>query len=120
MEQIVENGQVRRGRIGVSITDVEKTPDSSEPARMAGALIAEVVPGSPAERAGLQKGDVVVAVDGIPVRSAAQLRNHIGLTPIGRRVALTIQRAGVPAPLVVSVAPVASENTAQRPASRRR
>lgn len=120
MEQIVENGQVRRGRIGVSITDLERTSDSSEPARMAGALIAEVVPGSPAERAGLQKGDVVVAVDGIPVRSAAQLRNYIGLTPIGRRVELTVERAGVPAPLVVSVAPAASENTAQRPASRRR
>jgi serine protease Do len=119
MEQIIENGHVRRGRIGVSITDVESPADSPQAARMGGALIAEVVSGSPAEQAGIQKGDVIVAVDGTPVRSAAQLRNYIGLTPIGRRVQLTIERPGAPAPILVSVAPANSEAT-HRPAMRRR
>ena len=53
-----------------------------------------VVSDSPAERSGIQEGDVVIAVNGVPVRGATQLRNRIGLTPIGNKVELTIDRNG--------------------------
>jgi serine protease Do len=53
--------------------------------RNEGAVIAEVVPKSPAEKAGIRKGDLVIAADGAPIRSATQLRNKIGLTPVGER-----------------------------------
>jgi len=91
MEQIVQTGQVKRGRIGVALQDQAL---SDRARRNEGALIGEVSPGSPAERAGLRKGDVVTKVDGVPIRSAAQLRNKVGLTPVGKVLKLTLERAG--------------------------
>ena len=88
MEQIVQNGEVRRGRIGVSIREL--TVGTSQASSLTeGALIADVARGSPAEHAGVQKGDIVVTVGGKTIRSAAQLRNKIGLTPVGGRLQLT-------------------------------
>ncbi|MBI3951118.1 MAG: PDZ domain-containing protein, partial [Acidobacteria bacterium] len=59
-----------------------------------GALITSVVPDSPAAKAGLQKGDVVVRWNGTPVESAIQLRRHIRETPAGRTIRLEILRNG--------------------------
>ncbi len=98
MEQIVEHRQVRRGRIGIAVQDL--TPDLAEALgsrRGEGAVIGSVEPNSPAARAGLAKGDIVTAVDGVPVKSAAQLRNAIGLTPVGREISLSYERKGVTA-----------------------
>jgi S1-C subfamily serine protease len=95
MDQIVAHGEVRRGRIGVAIQDL--TPDLAEALGSRsgqGAVIGNVEPGSPAARAGLAKGDVITAVDGIAVKSAAQLRNAIGLTPVGQEVELSYERKG--------------------------
>lgn len=95
MEQIVEYGVVRRGRIGVSVRDL--STGSSEPqatGRSQGALIAGVLRGSSAEAAGIRRGDIIIAADGVPIRSAAQLRNKIGLARIGDRVQLTFDRRG--------------------------
>jgi serine protease Do len=90
MEQIVENGRVERGRIGVSLQDIHPSSERSD-----GARIAEVAAGSPAEKAGLRKGDVITRADDRPIRSAAQLRNLVGLARIGEQVRLTVERAGV-------------------------
>ncbi len=95
MDQLLRYGEVRRGRIGVVIQDL--TPEIAEamgiPGRT-GAVISRVEPGSPAAEAGLRPGDVVVAVDGRPVKSSTDLRNRIGLVERGRTVALTILRDG--------------------------
>jgi Do/DeqQ family serine protease len=104
MEQLIRYGQVRRGRIGVAIEDL--TPDLA--ARMKtshseGAVIARVDGGSPAERAGIERGDLVVAINGVPVHSGTQLRNTIGLTRIGSRVDLTVDRRGAQHVIPVSV-----------------
>jgi serine protease Do len=79
MEQLIQYGEVRRGQIGMSIRDLGADLAAKEGYQ--GALIAEIASGSPAEKAGLQKGDIVKAVDSTPIRSASQLRNLIGLTP---------------------------------------
>ena len=108
LEQIVRYGEVQRGRIGVAIQDL--TPDLAQAMKSGhttGAVIARVDPGSPAERAGLRRGDLVVAVDGTPVHSGTQLRNTIGLTRIGSDVGLTIDRAGSQYSLNVHVEPAA-------------
>jgi serine protease Do len=112
MKQIVENGRVRRGRIGVSIKDLTPAAETTA-APMEGAVIADVVHGSPAEQGGLQAGDIVLAADGTPIRSAASLRNKLGLTPVGERVQLTVRRKGVAHNVSVEVAPAspASEAT---------
>jgi serine protease Do len=79
MEQLIQYGEVRRGQIGISIRDLGADLAAQEGYQ--GALIAEIASGSPAEKAGLKKGDIVKAVDSTPIRSASQLRNLIGLTP---------------------------------------
>ncbi|MBK8907588.1 MAG: Do family serine endopeptidase [Rhodospirillales bacterium] len=95
MDQIIRYGDVHRGQLGVSIQDV--TPDIAEALgldRAAGALVAAVQPGSAAAQAGLQSRDVIVAVDGEPVDGAGDLRNHIGLTPVGSTLELRLLRGG--------------------------
>ncbi|GLK74479.1 Do family serine endopeptidase [Ancylobacter dichloromethanicus] len=94
MNQLARDGRVHRGRVGIAVQDV--TPDIAEALGLGdvrGAVIAGVEPGSPAQRAGLAAGDVVTAVDGSPVHSAAGLRNRIGLTPAGTSVTLTVRRS---------------------------
>jgi Do/DeqQ family serine protease len=106
MEQLIRYGEVKRGRIGVAIQDM--TPDLAQAmntAHTTGAVIARVDPGSPAARAGLHTGDLVVAVDGVAVRSGTQLRNQIGLTRIGSDVDLTIDRHGAEYRMPVHVEP---------------
>jgi serine protease Do len=102
MDQIVQSGRVQRGRIGVVVQDL---PANARAGQGEGALIAEVAAGSAAEAAGVRKSDIVVKVDGIPIRSAAQLRNKIGLTPVGKPVQLTVQRDGGLHTIEVAVAP---------------
>ncbi len=104
MQQIVQHGSVRRGHIGVSIKDSALAVGAPSPG-VEGALIAGVSGGSPAERGGIQKGDIVIAADGVHIRGAAGLRNKLGLTPVGERVQLTVKRNGVTQIVVVEVAP---------------
>jgi serine protease Do len=98
MEQIIATGRVERGRIGISLQDLQK-------GRNGGAVIADIASESPAEKAGLRKGDIVTMVDDRPVRSAAQLRNTVGLARIGQELKLTIQRSGSQSNVMVKVAP---------------
>ncbi len=95
MEQLIEYGEVRRGQLGVLIQDV--TPELAEALDLEthqGAVVAQVMEDSPAARAGLRVGDVIVAVNGEPVKNAAQLRNRIGLLRVGSRVTLDVIRDG--------------------------
>ena len=83
MEQLIRFGEVRRGRLGISMEDVVGAD---------GAKIAEVQPDSPAAAAGLKPGDVVLALNGHPVRGAAELRARLGIVPVGETVELKVQR----------------------------
>ncbi|MCP3440627.1 trypsin-like peptidase domain-containing protein [Bradyrhizobium sp. CCGUVB14] len=110
MEQIVATGHVERGRIGVSLQDPRPSG-----ARAEGALIAEVLPNSPAEVAGLRKGDIVTMADDRPIRSAAQLRNKVGLARVGQELKLTLQRREGISSVVVKVAPRMERGAAVSP-----
>ncbi|MFN7086238.1 MAG: Do family serine endopeptidase [Burkholderiales bacterium] len=93
MEQIVRYGEVRRGRLGIEMADL--TPDLAKKLGITaaeGAIVAGVHPGSPAEKAGLRERDVVVGLNGRAIRSATELRNRLGLTPIGEQVELQVRR----------------------------
>jgi Do/DeqQ family serine protease len=104
MEQIVLHGEVRRGQIGISTQDLTpKLAATFHTKRTAGVLIDEVVPKSPAEQAGIRKGDLVLEANGAPVRSASQLRNKIGLTAVGDRIELAVERNGAAQTILVRV-----------------
>ncbi len=86
MDQLVRFGEVKRGRLGISMIDVVGGGE--------GATIAEVQADSPAAKAGLRKGDVVIGFNGRPVRGAAELRARLGVVPVGDSVDLQVQRDG--------------------------
>jgi serine protease Do/serine protease DegQ len=95
MAQILEFGEVRRGLLGVNIYTV--TPDIAEAygvEEMQGALISQVLPGSAADTAGLVAGDIVTHVNDESIKSAAELRNSIGLLRIGDEVTLRVVNDG--------------------------
>ena len=108
-------GEVKRGRIGVAIQDL--TPDLADAMKTShttGAVIAKVETGSPAERAGLRNGDLVVALNGTVVNSGTQLRNLIGLARIGDEVTLTIDRRGSEYSIAVRIDPASSTAAARQ------
>ncbi len=95
MNQIVRYGEVRRGRLGIEM--VELTPEVARKlgtGLLEGAVIASVQKDSPAEAAGLREGDIVVGMNGRPIRSPAELRARLGLTPVGDEVDFRVQRGG--------------------------
>lgn len=96
MDQLVQHGEVRRGRLGIGVQDL--TPELAQamalPPATDGAVVTQVEPGSPAAEAGLAKGDVILRFDGRTLRSATDLRNRIGLAPVGGTVKLGLVRGG--------------------------
>ena len=90
---LISHGKVERGWLGVSVQEL--TPDLAKSFGLpspAGALIADVMKGSPAEDAGLKRGDVVLEYRGKKIKSADELRNKVAGTPIGEEVQLTVWR----------------------------
>ena len=95
MDQLVAYGEVRRGLLGVDAQDL--TPEIAEALGLdftRGALVKRVGEGSPAAKAGLRQGDVIIAIDGQVVEGAVDVRNKIGLRRVGDIVELTVNRAG--------------------------
>jgi serine protease DegQ len=91
MDQILRHGTVRRGRIGVVLTDPSGLIAGTG-APPQGALVASVDPGSPAARAGLREGDLIVSAGGRATPSASELRNLIGRTEVGATLDLGVRR----------------------------
>ncbi|MGM0424792.1 MAG: DegQ family serine endoprotease [Thermodesulfobacteriota bacterium] len=95
IEQLQEYQKVRRGWLGVTIQDVDKnTAKALGLPKAKGALIASVQEGDPAHEAGLRPGDVIVEVDGEPVRDAGELTRRIGNMQPGQEVEIVFWRKG--------------------------
>lgn len=95
MQQLIENGSVRRGLLGVNISDIN--PDLAATYGLpgnSGALVSQVSEGSAAERAGIQINDVIVSINGVPLRDSGSLKNAIGLLPPGENVTVGFIRDG--------------------------
>lgn len=95
MAQLIEFGEVRRGRIGVLIGDL--TPELREGLGLAsikGALVQQVTEDSPAEKAGLKGGDVIIAFNGEDLDDSSDLRNAVGLIMPGTDADITYIRDG--------------------------
>jgi len=105
MDQLIKYGQVKRGILGVNIYNV--TPDIAKEfglADAAGALVAGVAQGSSAERAGVKTGDIITSINGTPMKSAAELRNAIGMLRVGDKVDIGLLRDGRPLKVTALVA----------------
>ncbi|HXF16296.1 MAG TPA: Do family serine endopeptidase [Burkholderiales bacterium] len=95
MAQLAKYGEVRRGRIGLTTQDVSPEVPNAPGSRPGhGAVVVEVAPDSPAAKSGLKRGDVVLSVNGRPVRSSADLRNQIGLAAVGDLQEFKVLREG--------------------------
>jgi serine protease Do len=95
VRDILEFGYVRRPRLGISVSNVTAVDaEAYKLDRILGAEVNSVEEGSPAARAGLQVGDVVVALDGRPIENATELTSQLAQRKPGDRVRLTVVRNG--------------------------
>jgi serine protease Do len=93
MESLIKTGKVVRGWLGVSVQDV--TPELSKQFGVPvgeGALVGEVVKGSPAEKAGFKQGDVIIEFNGKKVEDSGHLRNLAASTPVGSKIKVEVIR----------------------------
>jgi serine protease Do len=94
-DQLIATGSVRRAMMGVELDDL--TPELAESFGISGTegvVIRRVLPGSPAEKAGIQRGDVVVEFDGQSYNDMQKLRLRVADTQVGRKVPVTVIRDG--------------------------
>jgi len=109
-DQLIAHGEVTRGQLGVYIQDLTRElADSFGLENVQGALVAQVMEDSPAEKAGLKRGDVIQRLDDQAVGKVADLRNRIAMTPPGTKVRLTVLRDGKPRQLTVTIGKLDSE-----------
>jgi serine protease Do len=103
-DQLRANGRVIRGRIGVQITPVTKdVAESIGLGKPIGALVRSVEAGGPAEKAGMEAGDIITKVDGRTVEKSTDVQRMVGNTKPGSRVTLQVFRRGSYRDLAVTV-----------------
>jgi serine protease Do len=109
-DQLRANGRVTRGRIGVQIDQVTKeVAESIGLGKPQGALVRGVEPGSPAEKAGVEAGDIIIKLDGRAIEKSSDLPRLVGNTKPGLRSALTVFRRGATKELMVTIGEVEPE-----------
>jgi len=114
MDQILKKGKVVRGYMGIYIQNV--TPSMAKAfgvSTMRGALIGDVTPGSPASRAGLQRGDIILDANGKTVVDASQFRLETAMTPPGTTMRLTVLRNGNRMAIPVTLGEMPSQPNAE-------
>ena len=118
-EQLRASGRVTRGRIGVQIAEVTReVAESIGLGKPQGALVRSVEAGSPAEKAGVEAGDIITRFEGRAIEKASDLPRQVGNTKPGTRSAITVFRRGQNRDLNITIAELEPEQTARRPAAR--
>jgi serine protease Do len=118
-DQLRTSGRVSRGRIGVQIDQVTKdVAESIGLGKPAGALIRGVEAGSPADKAGIEAGDIIVRFDGKAIEKHSDLPRLVGSIKPGTKSTVTVFRRGSTKDLMVTIAEVEPEKVAQKPAER--
>jgi serine protease Do len=106
-DQLRANGKVSRGRIGVQIDQVSKeVAESIGLGKAAGALVRGVEAGSPAEKAGIEAGDIITKFDGKTIEKSSDLPRIVGGTKPGSKSTVTVFRRGATKELAVVVAEI--------------
>ena len=114
MEQIIEKGVVTRGFLGVSLQPVDKDiADAFNLSRPEGALISEVIKDSPADKAGIKQGDIIVEYNKMPLKSLQNFRKDISMMAPGSTVQLKVNRKGEIVPITVLLGSAADNSASE-------
>ncbi len=117
--QLRVSGKVSRGRLGVVIQEVSKElAESLALGKPMGAVVNAVEKGGPADKAGLEPGDVILKFDGKPINASADLPRMVGATKPGTRSTLQVWRKGATRDIAVTVGEMSDEKTASSRPSR--
>jgi serine protease DegQ len=104
MDQIIATGSVTRGWIGVEVQDITaELAESFKLANTHGVLIAGIVRGGPADRAGVKPGDILTEVDGKPILDSSAMLNLVAAALPGKAATLKIMRNGAPLTVKLTV-----------------
>jgi serine protease Do len=111
VDQLRNGGHVTRGWLGILIQDVDRAlAESFGMSKPTGALVARVLPDSPAQKAGVQVGDVIVEFDGKEVESSGTLPPMVGVSKIGTKVPMKVIRNGKSMTLKVTISELPDES----------
>ncbi len=114
-EQLKSSGKVTRGRIGVQIGEVTKdVAESLGLSKAQGALVSRVEPGGPAEKAGLEAGDIILKFNGAAIERASDLPRMVGSTKPGTRSTVTVWRKGANRELAVTITEMEPEKATKK------
>jgi serine protease Do len=112
-EQLRANGRVSRGRIGVQIAPVTKdVAESIGLSKAQGVLVRGIEEGSPAEKAGIEAGDIITRFDGKAIEKPADLPRAVGNTKPGSKVSISVFRRGSVKDMSITVAEIEAEKVA--------
>jgi serine protease Do len=118
-DQLRSFGRVSRGRIGVQIEQVSKeVAESIGLGKPAGALVRSVEPGSPAEKAGVEAGDIIIKFDGKAIEKSSDLPRMVGGTKPGTKSSMTVFRRGASKELSVTVVEIEPDKPAVKTSSK--
>ncbi|OYU42467.1 MAG: serine peptidase, partial [Burkholderiales bacterium PBB4] len=118
-EQLRATGKVSRGRIGVSIGPVSKdVAESIGLGKSVGALVSAVEAGSPAEKAGVEAGDIITRFDGKAIEKSADLPRIVGAIKPGSKSTITVFRRGATKELTIVVAEMEADKTVAKTTGR--
>jgi serine protease Do len=115
VDQIKTKGKVSRGWLGVQIQDVTRElAESFGMKRPHGALVAKIVPGSPAEKAEIQIGDIITEFNGHEIETSGELPPMVGMTPINEKAEIKLIRQGetMTVPIKIGLLPEQEEKVA--------
>ena len=113
-DQLKATGKVTRGRIAVAIGEVTKdVADSLGLPKSQGALVSSVEPGGPADKAGVQPGDIILKFNGQPVDTATDLPRMVGDTKPGSKATITVWRKGQVRDLPITIAEMQTDKVAK-------
>ena len=117
MDQLIKNGKVKRGKLGVMITDLTQDLTSQFGFKgTQGALVQDIEPGQPAERAGVQAGDIFTEFQGQRVEDSSRLRNLVAQAPPGSTVRFKVWREGAERELTATLSEMDPKTIAGGPA----
>jgi len=116
MNQLINKGKVTRGWLGITIQNF--TPELAKQfglSKSTGALVTEILKGSPAEKAGIKRGDIITEVDKKEVKNVEALRNMIAQSKVGSRIQLKVIRDGKLIVIAVTITELPQDMTQNVP-----